>query len=558
MKGKILRISGPLVVADIKTSMYEIVRVGEENLIGEVIKIDGNKAYIQVYEDTVGLKIGEPVEGTGKPLSVELGPGLLGSIYDGLQRPLSEVYNIDKNVFIKRGVMVPSLNRSKKWEFVKQAKSEVKVGEIIGYVQETPSLKHYIISPYSGKLELQEGKFTVEDIIGYIDNKPIKLYSTWPVRIPRPVEKKYLATLPLKTGIRIVDTFFPISKGGVVAIPGPFGSGKTVTQQSLAKYSDADVVVYIGCGERGNEMTEVLVEFPHLKDPKTGGPLMDRTTLIANTSNMPVAAREASIYVGITIAEYFRDMGYDVALMADSTSRWAEALREISGRLEEMPGEEGYPSYLSKKIAEFYERAGKVKTLSGKDGSITIIGAVSPPGGDLSEPVSQNTLRVVKGFLALDASLAQRRHFPAINWLTSYSLYKDVVYEYYKTIDTDYPENAKLALYILQKESELQQIVQLVGPDALPEKEQFILLIGKMLREDFLQQNAFDEIDAYCSLEKQALMLKIIITFYKRGLDIVEKEGIEYVRKSKFISEIARMKFYDIQKLNELLKEVEQ
>lgn len=558
MKGKILRISGPLVVADIKTSMYEIVRVGEENLIGEVIKIDGNKAYIQVYEDTVGLKIGEPVEGTGKPLSVELGPGLLGSIYDGLQRPLSEVYNIDKNVFIKRGVMVPSLNRSKKWEFVKQAKSEVKVGEIIGYVQETPSLKHYIISPYSGKLELQEGKFTVEDIIGYIDNKPIKLYSTWPVRIPRPVEKKYLATLPLKTGIRIVDTFFPISKGGVVAIPGPFGSGKTVTQQSLAKYSDADVVVYIGCGERGNEMTEVLVEFPHLKDPKTGGPLMDRTTLIANTSNMPVAAREASIYVGITIAEYFRDMGYDVALMADSTSRWAEALREISGRLEEMPGEEGYPSYLSKKIAEFYERAGKVKTLSGKDGSITIIGAVSPPGGDLSEPVSQNTLRVVKGFLALDASLAQRRHFPAINWLTSYSLYKDVVYEYYKTIDTDYPENAKLALYILQKESELQQIVQLVGPDALPEKEQFILLIGKMLREDFLQQNAFDEIDAYCSLEKQALMLKIIITFYKRGLDIVEKEGIEYVRKSKFISEIARMKFYDIQKLNELLKGVEQ
>jgi V/A-type H+/Na+-transporting ATPase subunit A len=558
MKGKILRISGPLVVADIKTSMYEIVRVGEEKLIGEVIKIDGNKAYIQVYEDTVGLKIGEPVEGTGKPLSVELGPGLLGSIYDGLQRPLSEVYNIDKNVFIKRGVMVPSLNRSKKWEFVKQAKSEVKVGEIIGYVQETPSLKHYIISPYSGKLELQEGKFTVEDVIGYIDNKPIKLYSTWPVRIPRPVEKKYPATLPLKTGIRIIDTFFPISKGGVVAIPGPFGSGKTVTQQSLAKYSDADVVVYIGCGERGNEMTEVLVEFPHLKDPKTGGPLMDRTTLIANTSNMPVAAREASIYVGITIAEYFRDMGYDVALMADSTSRWAEALREISGRLEEMPGEEGYPSYLSKKIAEFYERAGKVKTLSGKDGSITIIGAVSPPGGDLSEPVSQNTLRVVKGFLALDASLAQRRHFPAINWLTSYSLYKDVVYEYYKTIDPDYPENAKLALYILQKESELQQIVQLVGPDALPEKEQFILLIGKMLREDFLQQNAFDEIDAYCSLEKQALMLKIIITFYKRGLDIVEKEGIEYVRKSKFISEIARMKFYDIQKLNELLKEVEQ
>lgn len=563
MKGKIVKISGPVVVAEMEASMYEIVRVGEERLIGEVIEIRGNRAIIQVYEDTVGLKVGEPVERTFQPLSVELGPGLLGSIFDGLERPLDRIYESVKSVFIRRGVDMASLNREKRWTFFKtNSTNKVKMGEILGYVQETPSIKHYILSPYSGEIEVKEGDYRIDEPMGSIKTvdgiKDLYLMQRWPVRIPRPVKEKYPTETPLITGIRVIDSLFPIAKGGIVAIPGPFGSGKTVTQQSLAKYSDADIVVYIGCGERGNEMTEVLVEFPHLKDPKTGNALMNRTVLIANTSNMPVAAREASIYVGVTIAEYFRDMGYDVALMADSTSRWAEALREISGRLEEMPGEEGYPSYLSKKIAEFYERAGRVKTLSDKNSSITIIGAVSPPGGDLSEPVSQNTLRVVKGFLALDASLAQRRHFPSINWLRSYSLYKDIVYEYYKSIDPEFPQNLSLISRILQKEAELQEIVQLVGPDALPEKEQFILVIGRMIREDFLQQNAFDEIDAYSSLEKQALMVKVIIKYYNKGMMLLEQgRSIAELRSNQITESIARMKLANVDSIKKILDMIE-
>ncbi|MEM4385936.1 MAG: V-type ATP synthase subunit A [Candidatus Anstonellales archaeon] len=566
MKGRIIKISGPVVVAELDASMYEIVRVGEEKLIGEVIEIRGNKAIIQVYEDTVGLRIGEPVERTFRPLSVELGPGLLGSIFDGLERPLDQIYNLNNSVFIKRGIDIRSLNRDKKWHFVRTLKeNRVRTGEIIGYVQETPTIKHKIISPYSGQIQdLKDGDYKLEDPIGYVETpsgkKELKLYQSWPVRIPRPVQEKFGTEIPLVTGIRVIDSLFPIAKGGVVAIPGPFGSGKTVTQQSLAKYSDADIVVYIGCGERGNEMTEVLVEFPHLKDPKTGSALMNRTVLIANTSNMPVAAREASIYVGITIAEYFRDMGYDVALMADSTSRWAEALREISGRLEEMPGEEGYPSYLSKKIAEFYERAGRVKTLNGDIASITVIGAVSPPGGDLSEPVSQNTLRVVKGFLALDASLAQRRHFPSINWLRSYSLYRDIVYEYYrKNVDPNFPDNLQMISKLLQREAELQEIVQLVGPDALPEREQFVLVIGRMIREDFLQQNAFDEIDAYTTLEKQALMINAIISYYNKGLKHLDDgtKTIQELRSNPIVERIARMKMANNDEIREILKMIE-
>ncbi|MEM0470973.1 MAG: V-type ATP synthase subunit A [Candidatus Anstonellales archaeon] len=566
MRGRIIKISGPVVVAELDASMYEIVRVGEEKLIGEVIEIRGNKAIIQVYEDTVGLRIGEPVERTFRPLSVELGPGLLGSIFDGLERPLDQIYNLNNSVFIKRGIDIRSLNRDKKWHFVRTLKeNKVRTGEIIGYVQETSTIKHKIISPYSGQIQdLKDGEYKLEDPIGYVETssgkKELKLYQSWPVRIPRPVQEKFGTEIPLVTGIRVIDSLFPIAKGGVVAIPGPFGSGKTVTQQSLAKYSDADIVVYIGCGERGNEMTEVLVEFPHLKDPKTGSALMNRTVLIANTSNMPVAAREASIYVGITIAEYFRDMGYDVALMADSTSRWAEALREISGRLEEMPGEEGYPSYLSKKIAEFYERAGRVKTLNGDIASITVIGAVSPPGGDLSEPVSQNTLRVVKGFLALDASLAQRRHFPSINWLRSYSLYRDIVYEYYrKNVDPNFPDNLQMISKLLQREAELQEIVQLVGPDALPEREQFVLVIGRMIREDFLQQNAFDEIDAYTTLEKQALMVNAIISYYNKGLKHLDAgtKTIQELRSNPIVERIARMKMANNDEIREILKMIE-
>ncbi|MFA5077109.1 MAG: V-type ATP synthase subunit A, partial [Candidatus Micrarchaeia archaeon] len=489
-KGTLKRISGPVVeVKNLEDAkLYDVVRVGEEGLVGEIIKIVGGTAVVQVYEDTNGLKPGEPVENTGQPLSVELGPGILRNIYDGIQRPLKDI-EAKSGYFIRRGINVPPLPRDIKWEFKAKVKAgdHVKMGDVLGEIQETDLIVHRVLSPYGGKiLSIKGGKYTIEQEIGEIEvagkKKDLYMYQKWFVRTPRPYTEKLPPVIPLVTGQRVVDTFFPISKGGTAAIPGPFGSGKTVTQQSLAKYSDTEIVVYIGCGERGNEMTEVLTEFPHLKDDKTGKPLMERTVLIANTSNMPVAAREASIYTGITLAEYYRDMGYNVALMADSTSRWAEALREIGGRLEEMPGEEGYPAYLARRLAEFYERAGRVRTMGTDEryGSISIIGAVSPPGGDISEPVSQNTLRVTKVFLALDASLAQRRHFPAINWLKSYSLYKDSLDEWLRTnVSDEFPGMRDKAMELLQKEAELQEIVQLVGPDALPDKEQVVLLVTK-------------------------------------------------------------------------------
>ncbi len=525
--GFIRRISGPVVEAKVVNArLYDVVRVGDSRLMGEIIKIVGGTSVIQVYEDTSGLIPGEPVETTLEPLSVELGPGILRSIYDGIQRPLKLIEEESKGVFIKRGVQVSPLDRTKKWDFKAKVKKgdKVKVGDILGTVQETDLIEHRILSPIEGRVQkIQSGTYTLEDEVAEIEfegkTKPVKMYQRWFVRKSRPCIEKFPPVIPLVTGQRVIDTFFPIAKGGTACIPGPFGSGKTVTQQALAKYSDTQIVVYIGCGERGNEMTEVLKEFPHLIDPKSGKPLMERTVLIANTSNMPVAAREASIYTGITLAEYFRDMGYDVALMADSTSRWAEAMREIGGRLEEMPGEEGYPAYLARRLAEFYERAGRVRCLGSDEryGSVTIIGAVSPPGGDISEPVSQNTLRVTKVFLALDAPLAYRRHFPAINWLKSYSLYTDTLEEYLtENISSDFPSLVKSSMVLLQKEAELQEVVQLVGPDALPEKEQAVLLITKMLREDYLQQNAFSEVDARSGLKKQYLMLKSILKFHER------------------------------------------
>jgi V/A-type H+-transporting ATPase subunit A len=565
-KGFITRVSGPVVIAqDLNCSMYEIVYVGEEKLIGEVIKIVGNKSFIQVYEDTTGLKPNEPVIASSLPLSVELGPGILKNIFDGIQRPL-DVISEKHGIFIPRGVEVKKLkNKSYDVDIKIKKGQHVKQGQIIAEFDETETIVHRSLSPYNGLvIEVNKGPFDINDTIAVIEDKGVKkelkLWHSWPVRKPRPFIEKYPPTLQLITGQRVIDTFFPIAKGGTAAIPGPFGSGKTVTQQSLAKFSDADVIVYIGCGERGNEMTEVLKEFPELEDPKTGKPLMERTVLIANTSNMPVAAREASIYTGITIAEYYRDMGYSVALMADSTSRWAEALREISGRLEEMPGEEGYPAYLARKLAEFYERAGRVKTLSNLEGSITLIGAVSPPGGDLSEPVSQNTLRVVKVFLALDASLSQRRHFPSINWLRSYSLYKDSLHDFIvKNVNELFPVLRDEAMAILQKEAELQEIVQLVGPDALPEKEQLVLLVAKMLREDYLQQNAYHEIDKYCSLEKQALMLEVIINFYKTAIKMLEKgSDIKTIISLPVIEKIGRMKENNIDYVKALIKEIQE
>ena len=496
--------------------MYDVVKVGTEELMGEVIKIDGENVIIQVYEDTSGIKPGEPVTNTGLSLAVELGPGLLTSIYDGIQRPL-EVLVSKMGNFIERGVTAPGLDRSKKWEFkpLVKAGDRVEPGQIIGEVQETNKM-HRIMVPPNAKggvvKSINSGSFTVDEtVITLEDGSQYPMMQVWPVRVPRPIAEKKNPKIPLNTGQRILDGLFPIAKGGTAAIPGPFGSGKTVTQQQLAKWSDAEIVVYIGCGERGNEMTEVLTEFPHLDDPKTGKPLMERTVLIANTSNMPVAAREASVYTGITIAEYFRDMGYDVSLMADSTSRWAEAMREISSRLEEMPGEEGYPAYLAARLSEFYERAGLVETLAGGSGSVTVIGAVSPPGGDFSEPVTQNTLRIVKVFWALDAKLSQRRHFPAINWLNSYSLYLDQLHNYYdENISPEWNKLRSWAMEVLQKESELQEIVQLVGSDALPESEQITIEVARMLREIFLQQNAFDEVDTYCDMGKQFDLMKTI------------------------------------------------
>ncbi|MCI0503289.1 V-type ATP synthase subunit A [Candidatus Micrarchaeota archaeon] len=553
-EGHIERISGPVVNAYLPGArLYDVVRVGEAKLLGEIIKIVGNTSVIQVYEDTSGLRPNEPVESTNQPLSVELGPGILTSIYDGIQRPLAVIEEMAGGVFITRGINAPPLDRKKIWEFKATVKkgAKVKVGDVLGTVQETDLIEHRIMSPHEGKIDdISSGSFTIQDVIGTLSHEgkkyPLTMVQRWFVRKSRPVIEKFPPTIPLITGQRIIDTFFPIAKGGTACIPGPFGSGKTVTQQSLAKYSDTQIVVYIGCGERGNEMTDVLKEFPHLIDPKSGKPLMMRTVLIANTSNMPVAAREASIYTGVTIAEYFRDMGYDVALMADSTSRWAEAMREIGGRLEEMPGEEGYPAYLARRLAEFYERAGRVRCLAGEEryGSVSIIGAVSPPGGDISEPVSQNTLRVTKVFLALDASLAYRRHFPAINWLKSYTLYADGLEEYYsEKVSTDFTKMIKNAMALLQKEAELQEVVQLVGPDALPEKEQAVLMVTKMLREDYLQQNAYSDVDARCELKKQYNMLKTITRFGERtnaSLDL----GVQLKRISelKVKATIGRMK----------------
>jgi len=496
--------------------MYDVVKVGKEELMGEVIKIQGENIIIQVYEDTSGIRPGESVANTGLSLAVELGPGLLTSIYDGIQRPLSVL--VDKmGDFIQRGVSAPGLDHSRKWEFrpIVREGQAVGPGTIIGEVQETNIVHRVLVPPNvrGGTVRsIKSGSFTVDEVVCTLDDgTALTMMHKWPVRVPRPVLEKMNPTIPLLTGQRILDGLFPIAKGGTAAIPGPFGSGKTVTQQQLAKWSDAEIVVYIGCGERGNEMTEVLTEFPGLEDPKTGKPLMERTVLIANTSNMPVAAREASVYTGITIAEYFRDMGYDVSLMADSTSRWAEAMREISSRLEEMPGEEGYPAYLAARLSEFYERAGRVKALSGRMGSVSVIGAVSPPGGDFSEPVTQNTLRIVKVFWALDAKLSQRRHFPAINWLNSYSLYLDSLQEWYDLeVSPEWNSLRSWAMEILQKEAELQEIVQLVGSDALPESEQITIEVARMIREIFLQQNAYDAVDTFCDMKKQFDMMKAI------------------------------------------------
>ena len=550
-KGEIYRVSGPVVTAEgISPRMYDVVLVGHEKLMGEVIRLEGDKSTIQVYEDTSGIRPGEPVENTGESLSVELGPGLLRSIYDGIQRPLP-VLRDSMGDYILRGVTAPGLDHTVKWDFKATAKAgdEVNGGDILGTVQETPTIVHKILVPpkVSGKIKsIKKGKYTVDEVIGTLeDGTELQLMHKWPVREPRPFSRKHPPDIPLVTGTRILDGLFPIAKGGTAAIPGGFGTGKTVTQQTLAKWSDAQIVVYVGCGERGNEMTEVLTEFPHLKDPKTGGPLMDRTVLIANTSNMPVAAREASVYTGITLAEYYRDQGYDVSLMADSTSRWAEAMREISSRLEEMPGEEGYPAYLASRLSEFYERAGRVETMAGDDGSVTVIGAVSPAGGDFSEPVTQNTLRIVKVFWALDSKLAQKRHFPAINWLTSYSLYNRVLGDWYsENASEKWSDNIATTMAILQEESELQEIVQLVGSDALPEDQQLTLEVARLLREFYLQQNAFHDVDTYCKLNVQAEFLDVIL-YYKELAEAALASGISVPNLTGIpvLEELGRSKF---------------
>ena len=532
-KGIIQKVAGPLVIAEgmRDANMFDVVRVSEQRLIGEIIEMHGDRASIQVYEETSGLGPGEPVESTGMPLSVELGPGLIGSIYDGIQRPLDEIMRVSGNN-LARGVEVPSLNRAKKWQFVPTVSvgDSVTAGDCIGTVKETEIVTQNIMVPnkLSGKVKsIQNGEFTVEETVAVIEDEggalhEISMMQKWPVRIGRPYKKKLSPDMPLVTGQRVIDTFFPIAKGGVAAVPGPFGSGKTVVQHQLAKWAEADIVVYIGCGERGNEMTDVLNEFPELIDPKTGHSLMERTVLIANTSDMPVAAREASIYTGITIAEYFRDMGYSVALMGDSTSRWAEALREMSGRLEEMPGEEGYPAYLGSRLAQFYERAGKVITMGSdeKEGALSVIGAVSPPGGDISEPVSQATLRIVKVFWGLDSELAYKRHFPAINWLNSYSLYIDTMADWYnETVAPDWMECRHRMMAILQEEAELDEIVKLVGMDALSAPDRIKLEAARSIREDFLHQDAFHEIDTYTPLEKQHLMMLLILAYYDLALE---------------------------------------
>lgn len=556
--GVIVRVTGPLVRATgmSEAKLYEVVKVSEEKLLGEIIELHGDEAAIQVYEETAGIGPGDTVFRTGRTMSVALAPGLLESIYDGIQRPLHKIEEVAGNCFIKRGIEADAIDMSKKWKFVPTVKvgDVVSEGDVLGEVQETSVIKHKIMVPpgEGGTVaSIEDGEFNVtEEVVtlkrGDDSAASITMLQYWPIRKPRPKAKKIFPTEPLLTGGRSIDTFFPIAKGGAGCIPGPFGAGKTVTQQGIAKYCDAEIIVYIGCGERGNEMTEVLSEFPHLIDPNTGEPLMKRTILIANTSNMPVAAREASVYTGITIAEYYRDMGYNVALMADSTSRWAEAMREISGRLEEMPGEEGYPAYLSSRTAEFYERAGIVKTLGseGRTGSLTVIGAVSPPGGDLSEPVSQATLRVTKTFWSLDSDLAYKKHFPSINWLSSYSLYAPNFEEYWaREIAPDFSEIRKTALSLLEKESKLIEIVRLVGMESLSNSDRLVLKVAGMIREDFLFQNAFDAEDAYTPLQNQYGLLKSLVSFYKLGKEVVTKSDFEF---SKFAEMPTIAEYQDI------------
>jgi len=572
IRGTIAKVSGPLVIAEgmRQANMFDVVRVSDRRLIGEIIEMHDDRASIQVYEETAGLGPGEPVVSTGTPLSVELGPGLISTIYDGIQRPLTKIREmVGSN--ITRGIDVSSLDRDKKWLFEPLVKkgARISAGDIIGKVQETPVVEHRIMVPFgiSGVVEeIKSGEFTVEETVAVVrkdDGKTvdIQMMQKWPVRKERPYKEKLAPSEPLVTGQRVIDTLFPLAKGGIAAVPGPFGSGKTVVQHQLAKWADADIVVYIGCGERGNEMTDVLMEFPELKDPRTGESLMQRTVLIANTSDMPVAAREASIYTGITIAEYFRDMGYSVALMADSTSRWAEALREMSGRLEEMPGEEGYPAYLSSRLAQFYERAGRVIALGtdGREGSITAIGAVSPPGGDISEPVTQATLRIVKVFWGLDSSLAYRRHFPAINWLLSYSLYLDRLDEWISEhVSRDWSLLRSDAMRLLQEESELEEIVRLVGIDALSANERLVLEAAKSIREDYLHQNAFHDVDTYTSLHKQYRMLKLIMSFYYKGKKAIEQgAGINELFNLPVRYRIGRTKYTNENEVDSVFDSIE-
>ncbi|HHT21308.1 MAG TPA: V-type ATP synthase subunit A [Tissierellia bacterium] len=564
--GKIIKVSGPLVVAEgmDEANVYDVVLVSENRLIGEIIEMRGDRASIQVYEETTGIGPGEPVYTTGSPLSIELGPGLIEMMFDGIQRPLA-VLRDQEGDFLLKGAEVKSLDREKVWEFVPTAEvgDEVSPGSIIGTVQENPVFLHKIMIPpgVSGKLKsIDSGHFTVTEDIAVVEtedgDRAVQLMQVWPVRRGRPYERKLDPDVPLVTGQRVIDTFFPVAKGGTAAIPGPFGSGKTVVQHQLAKWADAEIVVYVGCGERGNEMTDVLMEFPEIIDPKTGQSLMKRTVLIANTSNMPVAAREASIYTGITMGEYFRDMGYSVALMADSTSRWAEALREMSGRLEEMPGDEGYPAYLASRVAEFYERAGKVVCSGGdeREGALTVIGAVSPPGGDISEPVSQSTLRIVKVFWGLDYALSYARHFPAINWLNSYSLYQMKMDRYFDNqVDQDFSKRRVEAMSLLQEESGLQEIVRLVGRDSLSEGDQLKLEVAKSLREDFLQQNAFHEIDTFCSLPKQDKMMDLILAFYGEAREALSKGVyLNEVLSLPVRDKIARAKYVTQDNLQEI------
>ena len=573
-KGKITKVSGPLIEAEglSDANIYDVVEVSKDKLIGEIIEMRGDVASIQVYEETTGIGPGDEVVSTGHPLSVELGPGMLERMYDGIQRPLEKLEDL-AGEFLTRGVTSPALDRDRVWEFNPTASvsDKVEAGDIIGEVEETSVITHKIMIPLgiSGTIkDIKAGEFKVDETVAIIEtedgDKEVTMVQKWPVRTARPSKRKLDPNEPLITGQRVIDTFFPVAKGGTAAIPGPFGSGKTVVQHQIAKYADADIVIYVGCGERGNEMTDVLNEFPELIDPKTGESIMKRTVLIANTSNMPVAAREASIYTGITLAEYFRDMGYNVAMMADSTSRWAEALREMSGRLEEMPGDEGFPAYLASRIADFYERAGKVEVLGSRDdiGSLSVIGAVSPPGGDLSEPVTQATLRIVKVFWGLDYDLSYQRHFPAINWLSSYSLYQDKMDKYIDSeVDEDFSKNRKRSMSLLQQESGLQEVVRLVGRDALSDDDKLKLDVTKSIREDYLQQNAFHDVDTYCSLKKQDKMLNVILYNYDKSLEAlsngVELEDIEKLPVRERITRLKLISEDDMDQINEIRSEID-